>query len=77
MKKIIAGLFAGLILSAGAQTLAYTCEDGACELPQQQNTAYCYGDGSGYCWDGDGDRAPARGERGYAGRGGCGCTRGR
>ena len=75
MKKIIAGLFAGLILSAGAQTLAYTYEDGASELPQQQNTAYCYGDGSGYCWDGD--RAPARGERGYAGRGGCGCTRGR
>ena len=67
MKKIIAGLFAGLILSAGAQTLAYTCEDGACELPQRQNTAYCY----------DGDRAPTRGERGYAGRGGCGCTRGR
>ena len=66
MKKIIAGLFAGLILSAGAQTL---------ELPQRQNTAYCYGDGSDYCWDGD--RAPARGERGYAGRGGCGCTRGR
>ena len=52
MKKMIAGLFAGLILATGAQVLAYGCEDGACELPQRQNTAYCYGDGS-YCYDDD------------------------
>ena len=48
MKKMIAGLFAGLILATGAQAIAYGCEDGACELPQRQNTAYCYGGNSGY-----------------------------
>ena len=41
MKKMIAGLFAGLILATGAQVLAYGCEGGVCELPQRQNTAYC------------------------------------
>ena len=64
MKKIIAGLFAGLILAAGAQALAYACEDGACTLPERENKAYCYGNSRAYCY---GDRAPqARG-------GGCGC----
>ena len=76
MKKMIAGLFAGLILATGAQAIAYGCEDGACELPQRQNTAYCYGGNAGYCYDGD--RTPAaRSERTYQGRGGCGCYRGR
>ena len=76
MKKMIAGLFAGLILATGAQVLAYGCEGGVCELPQRQNTAYCYGGNSGYCYDGD--RTPAaRSERTYQGRGGCGCYRGR
>lgn len=75
MKKMIAGLFAGLILATGAQVLAYGCEGGVCELPQRQNTAYCYGGNAGYCYDGD--RAPARGERAYTGRGSCGCYRGR
>ena len=92
MKKMIAGLFAGLILATGAQVLAYGCENGACELPQRQNTSYCYGDDAGYCYDDDagycydgdagycydGDRTPtARNERTYQGRGGCGCYRGR
>ena len=64
MKKIIAGLFAGIILAAGAQALAYACEDGACTLPERENKAYCYDNSSAYCY---GDRAPqARG-------GGCGC----
>ena len=40
MKKIIAGLFAGLILAAGAQALAYACEDGACTLPEREDKAY-------------------------------------
>ena len=76
MKKMIAGLFAGLILATGAQVLAYGCENGACELPQRQNTSYCYGGNSGYCYDND--RTPAaRSERTYQGRGGCGCYRGR
>ena len=76
MKKMIAGLFAGLILATGAQVLAYGCEGGVCELPQRQNTSYCYGGNSGYCYDGD--RTPAaRSERTYQGRGGCGCYRGR
>ena len=76
MKKMIAGLFAGLILATGVQVLAYGCEGGVCELPQRQNTAYCYGGNSGYCYDGD--RTPAaRSERTYQGRGGCGCYRGR
>ena len=76
MKKMIAGLFAGLILTTGAQVLAYGYEDGAYELPQRQNTAYCYGGNSGYCYDND--RTPAaRSERTYQGRGGCGCYRGR
>ena len=74
MKKMIAGLFAGLILATGAQVLAYGCEGGVCELPQRQNTAYCYGGNAGYCY---GDRAQSeRGDRTYA-RGGCGCARGR
>ena len=74
MKKMIAGLFAGLILATGAQVLAYGCEGGVCELPQRQNTAYCYGGNSGYCYDND--RTPAaRSERTYQGRGGCGCGR--
>ena len=84
MKKMIAGLFAGLILATGAQVLAYGCEGGVCELPQRQNTSYCYGDDAGYCYDDDagycydGDRTPAaRNERTYQGRGGCGCYRGR
>lgn len=69
MKKIFAGLFAGLILTAGAQVLAADCEDGACELPQRQNKAYCYDNsGNAYC----GDRAPAlHGVRPYQGCGGC------
>ena len=74
MKKIIAGLFAGLILATGAQAIAYGCEDGACELPQRENKAYCYDNGDTYCY---GDRAQSeRGDRTYA-RGGCGCARGR
>ena len=74
MKKMIAGLFAGLILATGAQVLAYGCEGGVCELPQRQNTAYCYGGNAGYCY---GDRAQSEhGDRTYA-RGGCGCARGR
>ena len=74
MKKMIAGLFAGLILATGAQAIAYGCEDGACELPQRQNTAYCYDNGGAYCY---GDRTQSeRSERTYA-RGGCGCGRGR
>ena len=61
MKKFIAGLFAGLILTAGVQVLAYGCEGGVCELPQGDNggaywydddDSYCYGDGS-YCYDDD------------------------
>ena len=52
MKKMIAGLFAGLILATGAQVLAYGCEVGVCELPQRQNTAYCYGGNAGYCGSG-------------------------
>ena len=61
MKKIIAGLFAGLILTMGAQALAYGCEGGVCELPQgdsggaylyDDDDSYCYGDGS-YCYDDD------------------------
>ena len=76
MKKMIAGLFAGLILATGVQVLAYGYEGGVCELPQRQNTSYCYGDDAGYCYDGD--RTPAaRNERTYQGRGGCGCYRGR
>ena len=64
MKKIIAGLCTGLILAAGAQALAYACEDGACTLPEREDKAYCYDNSSAYCY---GDRAPqARG-------GGCGC----
>ena len=59
MKKMIAGLFAGLILTTGAQVLAYGCEGGVCELPQRQNTAYCYGGHAGYCYDGDCARHPA------------------
>ena len=55
MKKIIAGLFAGLILAAGAQALAYACEDGACTLPEREDKAYCYDNSSAYCY---GDRAP-------------------
>ena len=34
MKKMVAGLFAGLILATGAQAISYGCEYGACELPQ-------------------------------------------
>lgn len=63
MKKIIAGLFAGLILAAGAQALAYACEDGACTLPEREDKAYCYDNSSAYCY---GDRAPQA-------RGGGGC----
>ena len=76
MKKMIAGLFAGLILATGAQAIAYGCEDGACELPQRQNTAYCYGGNAGYCYDGDCaqiSRDACANQR----RGGCGCYRGR
>ncbi|EJO23483.1 putative lipoprotein [Selenomonas sp. FOBRC6] len=74
MKKMIAGLFAGLILATGAQVLAYGCEGGVCELPQRENKAYCYDNGGAYCY---GDRAQSeRGDRTYA-RGGCGCARGR
>ena len=53
MKKMIAGLFAGLILATGAQVLAYGWEGGVCEPPQRQKTAYCYGGNAGYCYDGD------------------------
>lgn len=80
MKKMIAGLFAGLILATGAQVLAYGCEDGTCELPQRENKAYCYDNGGAYCYDDDdaycyGDRTQSeRSERTHA-RGGCGCTR--
>ena len=45
MKKMIAGLFAGLILATGAQVLADGWEGGV----QRQNTAYCYGGNAGYC----------------------------
>ena len=82
MKKILAGLFAGLILAMGAQALAYECADGACELPQRQNTAYCYGGDDTYC-DGDraqtprGERADQSGERRAARGGCCWCERGR
>ena len=81
MKKMIAGLFAGLILATGAQAIAYGCEDGACELPQRQNTAYCYGGNAGYCYDGDSAQtsrdASANQRRGYcgSGRGYCGSGR--
>ena len=81
MKKMIAGLFAGLILATGAQVLADGCEDGACELPQRQNTAYCYGGNAGYCYDGDSAQtsrdASANQRRGYcgSGRGYCGSGR--
>ena len=55
MKKIIAGLFAGLILTMGAQALAYGCEGGVCELPQgDSGGAYRYDDDGAYCWDDDG-----------------------
>ena len=63
MKKMIAGLFAGLILATGAQVLAYGCEGGVCELPQRQNTAYCYDNSGAYC----GDHSPAA-QRGCCGR---------
>ena len=76
MKKIIAGLFAGLILTTGAQALAYGCEGGICELPQRQNTAYCYGGDEGYCYDGN-FTSEQDGDSTYRGRGGCGCWRGR
>ena len=73
MKKIFAGLFAGLILTAGAQVLAADCEDGACELPQRQNKAYCY-DNSGNAYCGDRAQTP-HSERPYQGHGGRGCCR--
>ena len=74
MKKMIAGLFAGLILATGAQVLAYGCEGGVCELPPRQNTAYCYGGNAGYCYDGDCVQTP-RGACANQRRGGCGCGR--
>ena len=84
MKKMIAGLFAGLILATGAQVLAYGWEGGVCEPPQRQNTAYCYGDDAGYCYDDDagycydGDcTQTSRGACANQRRGGCGCYRGR
>lgn len=63
MKKIIAGLFAGLILATGAQAVASDCEGGVCELPQRQNKAYCYDNSGAYC----GDHSPAA-QRGCCGR---------
>ena len=73
MKKMIAGLFAGLILATGAQVLAYGWEGGVCEPPQRQNTAYCYGGNAGYCYDGDSAQtsrgACANQRRGYCGSG--------
>ena len=63
MKKMIAGLFAGLILATGAQVLAYGCEDGACELPPRPKQAYCYDNSGAYC----GDHSPAA-QRGCCGR---------
>ena len=81
MKKMIAGLFAGLILATGAQVLAYGWEGGVCEPPQRQNTAYCYGGNAGYCYDGDSAQtsrdASANQRRGYcgSGRGYCGSGR--
>ena len=54
MKKIIAGLFAGLMLTMSAQALAaYNCEDGVCTLPERQDQSYCYG-GSSYCGNDNG-----------------------
>ena len=67
MKKMIASLFAGLILATGAQVLAYGCEGGTCTLPEREDKAYCYDNSGTYCY---GDRAPQT-------RGGCGCWRGR
>jgi len=69
MKKMIAGLFAGLILATGAQVLADGWEGGV----QRQNTAYCYGGNAGYCYDGDSAQtsrgACANQRRGYCGSG--------
>ena len=73
MKKIIAGLFAGLMLTMNAQALAYGCEGGVCTLPERQDQSYCYGGGS-YCGD---DNGYCYGERNTKTRGGCGCYRGR
>ena len=70
MKKMIAGLFAGLILATGAQVLADGWEGGV----QRQNTAYCYGSNSGYCYDGDCAQT-SRGACTNQRRGGCGCGR--
>jgi iron-sulfur cluster-binding protein len=74
MKKIIAGLFAGLMLTMSAQALAaYNCEDGVCTLPERQDQSYCYG-GSSYCGN---DNGYCYGDRNTKTRGGCGCYRGR
>ena len=71
MKKILSALTAALILGASAQALATGCEDGACELPQKQDQAYCIGNASAYC---GGDTVQStRSER----RGTCGCYNGR
>lgn len=80
IKKIIAGLFAGLMLTMSAQALAYNCENGVCTLPERQDQSYCYGDssycygGSSYCGD---DNGYCYGDRNTKTRGGCGCYRGR
>ncbi|MFC2302155.1 MAG: hypothetical protein ACFNJM_09640 [Selenomonas artemidis] len=71
MKKILSALTAALILGASAQALATGCEDGACELPQKQDQAYCIGSANAYC---SGDTVQStRSER----RGTCGCYNGR
>ena len=74
MKKLLSALSAlsaALILGVGAQAVAAGCEDGACELPQKQDQAYCVGTAGAYC--GGNAAQTARGER----RGGCGCYGGR
>ena len=67
MKTLLSALFAGLILAAGAQALAAGCENGACELPEKQNQAYCVGNAGAYCG----------GAAAQTTRGGCRCYGGR
>lgn len=71
MKKILSALSAALILGAGAQALAAGCEDGACELPQKQDQAYCIGNASAYC------TANVVQDTRSTQRGTCGCYNGR
>lgn len=72
MKILLSALTAGLILTAGAQATAAGCENGACELPEKQNQAYCIGNAGTYCCG-----STVQDMRGERRRSGCGCYGGR